>query len=219
MSDIDLYKGDCLDIVAVSLFDGLSGGRIALERTPNLNVLRYYSSEVDKYAIQVADKNYPQDTEFRLGDVTKIDFVKLKQEIQEEFGDIEILLVGGFPCQSYSMAGKREGINSTNGQLIYDVFRAIEDLNPDNVLLENVKGLVTIDKGETFKHILQELNLIGYAVDFININSNLVSAQNRERVYIIGKRLDNCKGLYYNMPYSKENINATLKKSTHGRIS
>lgn len=66
-----------LDLVVVSLFDGLSGGRIALSRVPHLNVLRYYSSEVDKYAIKVADKNYPQDTPYRLGDVTKIDAIKL----------------------------------------------------------------------------------------------------------------------------------------------
>ena len=64
-----------IEVVVVSLFDGLSGGRIALSRSPHLKVLRYYSSEVDKYTIQVANKNYPQDTPYRLGDVTKIDSI------------------------------------------------------------------------------------------------------------------------------------------------
>ena len=116
MSKIDLYKGDCLDIVVVSLFDGLSGGRIALDRTPHLNVMRYYSSEVDKYAIQIADKNYPQDTEFRLGSVVDIDGHSLLSEIREEFGDVKILLIGGSPCQGFSMAGKLKGSSTKCGQ-------------------------------------------------------------------------------------------------------
>ena len=72
-----------IDVVVVSLFDGLSGGRLATDRVEHINVLRYYSSEVDKYAIQVADKNYPQDAQYRLGDVTKIDFESLLKEIRE----------------------------------------------------------------------------------------------------------------------------------------
>ena len=86
------------DIVVVSLFDGLSGGRIALSRIEHLNVLRYYSSEVDKYAIQVASHNYPQDDAYRLGDVTKIDTAKLLKEIRNDFGDTDVLLLGGSPC-------------------------------------------------------------------------------------------------------------------------
>jgi len=183
----------------LSLFDGLSCGQIALERA-GIQVEKYFASEIDKYAIQVTQENYP-DT-IQLGDVCDVEGM-----------DID-LLIGGFPCQSYSQAGKREGINSASGSLIFEVFRVLRESKPDMFMLENVKGLVTIDKGQTFKNILKELNKCGYALDFININSNLVSAQNRERVYIIGKRLDLCKGNIYYMDDTKENINATLKKSS-----
>lgn len=181
----------------LSLFDGMSCTQIALNRA-GIEYSSYHASEIDKYAIKVTQQNYPNTTQ--LGDVTQV-----------KGGDYD-LIVGGFPCQSYSIAGKRNGINSKNGNLIYEVFRIVEAIQPELVLLENVKGLVTIDKGDTFKFILSELNRIGYAVDFININSSLVSAQNRERVYIIAKRLDKCKGLEYITDLNKEFINATLKK-------
>ena len=85
-------------IVVVSLFDGLSGCRIVFDRIEHLEVARYYSSEVDKYAMQVANHNYPQDEQYRLGDITKVDGRKLIKEIREEFGDIDVVLVGGSPC-------------------------------------------------------------------------------------------------------------------------
>ena len=151
-----------MDVVVVSLFDGLSGGRLATERVEHLNVLRYYSSEVDKYAIQVADKNYPQDTPYRLGDITKIDFYALLVEIKSEFPDANILLIGGSPCQGFSMAGKLKGSSTAcgidvveyeqymdlkaqdfefNGQsyLFWEYVRAMKILKPDYFMLENVR--------------------------------------------------------------------------------
>ena len=187
----------------LSLFDGLSGGQIALDQL-GIKVNNYYASEIDKYAIQVAKHNYPNTK--HLGSV-----LDLTREYLESL-HVD-MLIGGFPCQSYSVSGKREGLNSKNGQLIYEVFRILRIVQPEIIMLENVKGLVSIDKGETFRHILEELNNCNYAVDIININSALVSAQNRERIYIIGKRLDKCHGNIYDLDYSKENINATLKKS------
>ena len=167
----------------LSLFDGISGCRQALKE---LNIdCQYYASEIDKYAIQVAKANH-HDIE-HIGDVKEIDFTKFK--------DID-LLSAGFPCQSYSIAGKRKGLKDERGQLIYDVFRALKDCKPKYFLLENVKGLLSIDKGKTFKNILEELNNCGYAVDWIIINSALVTAQNRQRVYIIGKSLDICQDAY-----------------------
>ena len=196
MSKIDLYKGDCLDIVAVSLFDGLSGGRIALERTPHLNVLRYYSSEVDKYSIQVADKNYPQDTPYRLGSVVDIDGSKLLSEIRTEFGDVKIMLIGGSPCQGFSMAGKLKGSSTKCGKdvvtlnqyltlkemnfefdgqsyLFWEYVRIMHELKPDYFMLENVRI--------TKKWLPMFNEAIG--VDVVTVNSALVSAQNRVRMY------------------------------------
>ena len=191
----------------LSLFDGFSCGQIALNRI-GIKPTKYYASEIDKYAITVTQANYP-DT-IQLGDVTKW------REWHIDWASID-LLIGGFPCQSYSQAGKREGITSANGNLIFSVFEILEKCQPKLFMLENVKGLVSIDRGETFKFILSELNKTGYAIDFIGINSALMSAQNRDRVYIIGKRLDECQGLTYDMELTKESINATLKKSSNGR--
>ena len=184
------------DIVVVSLFDGLSGGRLATDRVEHLNVLRYYSSEVDKYAIQVADKNYPQDTPYRLGDVTKIDFEALLKEIRAEFGDTDILLLGGSPCQGFSMAGKLKGSSTAcgidvvtyeqymnlkeknfefNGQsyLFWEYVRAMKVLNPTYFMLENVRV--------TKKWLPMFNEAVG--VEPLIINSNLVSFQGRIRFY------------------------------------
>jgi len=151
-----------LPVVVVSGFDGLSGGRIAFDRVEHIDVLRYYSSEVDKYAIQVADHNYPQDTPYRLGDITKLDGHKLLKEIREEFGDVKIILIGGSPCQGFSMAGKLQGSSTAcgidvvsleqymdlkaqnfefNGQsyLFWEFVRLQKEIQPDYFFLENVK--------------------------------------------------------------------------------
>ena len=185
-----------IDVVVVSLFDGLSGGRLATDRVEHINVLRYYSSEVDKYAIQVADKNYPQDAQYRLGDVTKIDFELLLKEIREEFGNVKIMLLGGSPCQGFSMAGKLKGSSTAcgidvveyeqyldlkekefefNGQsyLFWEYIRAMKILHPDYFLLENVRV--------TSKWLPMFNKAMG--VEPTRINSSLVSAQNRDRYY------------------------------------
>jgi site-specific DNA-cytosine methylase len=185
-----------LNVVVISLFDGLSGGRIALENVPNLNILRYYSSEVDKYAIKVANKNYPEDDKYRLGDVKQIDFTKLLNSINTEFPTAKLLLLGGSPCQGFSMAGKMKGSSTKSGvdvvtleqyldlkqknfefdgqsYLFWEYIRALEILKPDYFLLENVKV--------TGKWLPMFNQAIG--VKPIFINSNLLSAHNRPRYY------------------------------------
>ena len=185
------------DIVVISLFDGLSGGRCALDDVPHLNVLRYYSSEIDKYAIQIADKNYPQDKPYRLGSVIDIDIAKLLEEIYNDFGqDVEILLIGGSPCQGFSMAGKLKGSSTVDkidvvsldqylqlkadgtefdGQsyLFWEYIRIKEAVNPDYFLLENVR----VTK--------KWLSMFNKAVECEGrlVNSNLLSAQDRPRYY------------------------------------
>ena len=184
------------DLVVVSLFDGLSGGRIALSRIPRIKILRYYSAEVDPYAIKIADKNYPQDTPYRLGDVTKIDGKALKATINKEFPEAQILLIGGSPCQGFSLAGKlkgsctKEGVDVTtlpqylklkseefefDGQsyLFWEYVRLAHELEVDYYLLENVK--VTSKWLPMFNEAM--------GVEPILINSSLVSAQNRQRYY------------------------------------
>lgn len=156
---IGLNKG----INVLSLFDGMSCGRIALERA-GIEVNNYYSSEIDKYAIQVANKNYPQDLVNRLGDVTKVSGKNLPQ--------ID-LLIGGSPCQGFSFAGKQLNFDDSRSRLFFEFVRLIEECKPKYFLLENVKMKKEYQKVIT--------NYLG--VEPIKINSALVSAQNRERLY------------------------------------
>lgn len=152
-----------MGINVLSLFDGISCGRLALERA-NIEVSSYYSSEIDKYTIAVADDNYPQDTGNRLGDVKVIDYSKLPK--------IDLLLAG-FPCQAFSMAGKRLNFDDPRGNLFFDLVKAIKILKPEYFLLENV-----VMKKEWENIISEHLG-----VQPILINSALISAQNRNRLY------------------------------------
>lgn len=112
------------------------------------------------------------------GDITKLDPSTLP--------DFDFLC-GGFPCQAFSIAGKRAGFEDTRGTLIYDVFRIIKEKHPKLVLLENVKGLLSHDNGRTFKTIITSLAELGYAVEWQVLNAkNFGVPQNRERVFIIG---------------------------------
>jgi len=186
-----------IKLVVISLFDGLSGGRIALDRVPNIEVLRYYSSEIDEDAIKIANKNYPMDKPYRLGDITKIDTNKLLNEIHTDFGsDVNILLIGGSPCQGFSMAGRLKGSSTIdnidvtslqqylqlkkdgvefNGQsyLFWEYVRIKNDINPMLFLLENVRV--------TKKWLPMFNSTMGCEGKLIN--SNLLSAQDRPRYY------------------------------------
>jgi DNA (cytosine-5)-methyltransferase 1 len=132
-------------------------------------------SEIDKYATQIYKKHFNHK---EYGDIKTIN--------PAELPDFE-LLVGGFPCQAFSIAGKRAGFEDTRGTLIYDVFRIIKEKHPKLVLLENVKGLLSHDNGRTFKTIITSLAELGYAVEWQVLNAkNFGVPQNRERVFIIG---------------------------------
>lgn len=149
----------------LSLFDGLSCGRIALERA-NISVENYFASEIDKYAIQVAQKNYP-DTK-HIGDVTKVKASDLPK--------ID-LLIGGSPCQGFSFAGKQLNFNDSRSKLFFEFVRLLDEIrqtNPDvKFLLENV----------VMKKEYQDVITEHLGVEPILINSNLLSAQNRKRLY------------------------------------
>ena len=131
-------------------------------------------SEVDKYAIQIYQKHYPLHKNY--GDITKI----------KTLPDFD-LFVGGFPCQSFSIAGKRRGFTDTRGTLFFDIARICKQKQPRLLLLENVKGLLSHDKGNTFATILKTLDEIGYDVQWQVLNSKDFGVpQNRERVFIVG---------------------------------
>lgn len=145
----------------LSLFDGMSCGQIALERA-GIKVDKYYATEVDKYAIKVTMANYPNT--IQLGCVKDIDINAL-HEID--------LLIGGSPCQGFSFAGKQLNFEDPRSKLFFEYVRILEAIKPKYFLLENVKM-----KKEHEDVITEYLG-----VSPVEINSNLVSAQNRKRLY------------------------------------
>src|SRR5690606_7426596 len=137
------------------------------------------ASEIDKFANQAYEVLYGEPT---AGDITKIDAKDVPNH------DV---LVGGFPCQAFSVAGKRLGFEDTRGTLFFEVARIAREKQPKIVLLENVKGLVGHDKGRTLDTIVKTLNDIGYTVDFEVLNSKYFGVpQNRERIFIVAVRDD-----------------------------
>jgi len=142
----------------LSLFDGISGARVALEKT-NIKVDRYYASEIDLDAIAVSKYNYP-DT-IQLGNVLNVHNVS----------NID-LLIGGSPCQSFSTAGKKEGFNGISG-LVKEYFRILKETNPKYFILENV----------VMPHKYRAIINKELGIEPIMINSALLSGQQRKRLY------------------------------------
>ncbi|SER87719.1 DNA (cytosine-5-)-methyltransferase [Psychrobacillus sp. OK032] len=160
----------------VSLFSGIGGFETALNRLGGNCVL---ASEIDKFANQSYAALYGEPT---AGDITAI--------AAEDVPDHDVL-VGGFPCQAFSVAGKRLGFDDTRGTLFFEVARLAKTKQPRAILLENVKGLVGHDGGKTLDVIVSTLNDIGYHVDFNVLNSKYFGVpQNRERIFIVALRDD-----------------------------
>ena len=171
----------------IDLFSGIGGFRLALEK---FNYKCVFSADNDQYACETYYKNFK---EYPLVDIKKLSPKKIPNH------DI---LCAGFPCQPFSIAGKRRGFDDTRGTLFFDIVRILREKKPKIFILENVKGLVNHDKGRTFKKILEILSKklnskiikskrenLGYNVFWKVLNStNFNVPQNRERVFIIGFR-------------------------------
>ena len=164
----------------IDLFAGIGGFRMAMQ---NLGGKCVFTSEWDKEAQKTYKVNFG---EVPFGDITK---QRIKNYIPEEFD----VLCAGFPCQAFSIAGKRGGFDDTRGTLFFDVAEIIKKHKPKAIFLENVKGLRSHDKGKTLETILNVLrNDLGYYVpepQIINAK-NFGVPQNRERIYIVGFRQD-----------------------------
>jgi DNA-cytosine methyltransferase len=150
-----------LGIKVLSLFDGMSCGQIALDQL-GIEVDKYYASEIDKYAIQITQKNYPKT--IQVGDICELD--------PKDFQDVD-LIMGGSPCQGFSFAGKQLAFDDPRSKLFFEFVRMVEGVKPKYFLLENVRMK---------KEYLQVItDMLG--VEPIFINSALVSAQSRQRYY------------------------------------
>ena len=164
----------------IDLFAGIGGFRMAMERAGH-ECVGYV--EIDKYVRKSYEAIY--DTE---GEWTKHDITKVTDEEWRQFRGKVDVICGGFPCQSFSIAGKRRGFaDETRGTLFFEVARAAKQIQPSYLFLENVKGLLNHDKGRTFRTILATLDECGYDAEWQLCNSkNFGVPQNRERVIIIG---------------------------------
>ena len=148
-------------INVLSLFDGMSCGQVALKRA-GIPVANYFASEIDKHAMRVTKHNFPNTK--HIGDVTKID--------PNDLPPID-LVIGGSPCQGFSFSGKQLNFEDPRSALFFEYVRLLKALNPTNFLMENVK--MELDSERVISGML--------GVNPLEINSNLLSAQNRRRLY------------------------------------
>lgn len=156
----------------IDLFAGIGGIRIGFERAGAKCV---FSSEWDVHSQTTYEANFGEKP---FGDITKIK--------SEDIPDHDIL-TGGFPCQSFSIIGKKQGFADIRGTLFFEVERILRDKKPKAFFLENVKQLVTHDGGRTFKVILERLNNLGYYVHYKVLNGlDFGVPQRRERIILVG---------------------------------
>lgn len=156
----------------ISLFAGIGGFDLALNRQGHECV---FANEWDKYAAIIYRRN--------IGELNTSDIRLIRAyDIPDH-----ALLVGGFPCQSFSIAGKRAGFDDIRGTLFFEIARILENKRPRYFILENVKGLLNHESGKTFQTILRVLTELGYEFQWQLLNSkNFGVPQNRERIFIIG---------------------------------
>jgi len=165
-----------LGLKVLSLFDGMSCGQLALQRL-GIEVDTYYASEIDKYAIQVTQANFPET--IQVGDVCELK--------AEDYQDVDLILAGS-PCQGFSFAGKQLAFDDPRSALFFEFIRLLKEIKPKYFLLENVK------MKQQFQDVITEQvsacypdfeggDLFGSQIKPILINSALLSAQNRQRLY------------------------------------
>jgi len=166
-------------VTFIDLFAGIGGFRIAMQ---NLGGKCIFSSEIDKYAQQTYLANFG---ELPHGDIT---LAETKKHIPKSFD----ILCGGFPCQPFSVSGKMKGFEDTRGTLFFEIAEIVKKHRPKAIFLENVKNLVSHDKGKTLSVILRILETeLNYKVSYQVLNaSHFGLPQNRERIYIVGFRED-----------------------------
>lgn len=164
----------------LDLFAGIGGFRLGLESSGHECV---GFCEIDKFARKSYKAIHNTEGEIELHDITQV----TNEEWRKLRGTVDIIC-GGFPCQAFSIAGKRKGfLDETRGTLFFEIARATKEIKPPLLFLENVKGLLSHDKGRTFRTILATLDELGYDAEWQILNSKDFGVpQNRERVYIIG---------------------------------
>lgn len=159
---------------AIDLFSGIGGIRLGFQNVFHDDLQFVMSSEIDSYAQKTYNANFD---DLQYGDITKI---------KEEEIEKHDFILAGFPCQAFSIAGLRKGFEDTRGTLFFDVARIAQHHKPKVIFLENVKGFVNHDKGNTFEVIKKTLEDMGYTIFTKILNAKDFGVpQNRERIYIV----------------------------------
>lgn len=169
----------------LDLFAGIGGFRLGMERAGH-KCVGY--CEIDKYARLSYNAIHDTEGEIDYKDITEV----TNEEFRKLRGKVDVIC-GGFPCQAFSIAGNQLGFEDARGTLFYEIARAAEQVKPRYLFLENVRNLLSHDKGKTFARMLKILDELGYDVEWQVLNSkNFGVPQNRERVFIIGHLRGEC---------------------------
>lgn len=169
----------------LDLFSGIGGFRFGMERAGH-KCIGY--CEIDKYARESYQAIHDTEGEIDYKDITEV----TDEEFRKLRGKVDIIC-GGFPCQAFSIAGKQLGFEDARGTLFYEIARATEQIKPRYLFLENVRNLLSHDKGKTFARMLKILDELGYDAEWQVLNSkNFGVPQNRERVFIVAHLRGEC---------------------------
>jgi len=169
---------NCTTVKIATMFSGIGAVEYAFKRL-NIKTEMIFASDIDRFAKESYFANYEIDDSRWYSDVRDIDGTKYQNKID--------ILVGGSPCQSFSMVGKRRGFDDTRGTLFYEFARVVKESQPKIFIYENVKGLINHDKGNTFETIKATFDELGYKYFHKLLNAKDYGIpQNRERIFVIG---------------------------------
>lgn len=200
---VDNFVAPIQDYSVLELFAGAGGLAVGLEKA---GIKCVALNEIDKWACQTLKENRPNWNVLE-GDIRSFDFTEYHNQVD--------VVTGGFPCQAFSYAGKKLGLNDARGTLFYEFARVVQEVNPLVCLGENVKGLLSHDKGRTIQGMVSVLDEIGYNVVPIRVLKaiNYKVPQKRERVILVGVRKDIDVKYEYPTPHNKiYNLVDALKK-------
>ena len=162
-----------------------------------------FACDIDKFCKQNFLQNYNLNQEDWYEDINSMDGNKYLNKVD--------ILVGGCPCQSFSVAGQRKGLEDLRGQLVFGYIKKIDEIKPNMFIFENVKGILSIDKGETFKLIIKEMKKINYNIEYRTIKSSDVGIpQSRERVFVVGTKISkNIEPIFANFKEKELDLKST----------
>lgn len=196
-----------MNINLLDLFSGIGGFHLGLSKA-GFNVKSYYS-EIDKYAIKTYNYNFKNST--YVGSVTDVRGAELPRINAITFGS---------PCQDFSLAGKRKGMEGNRSSLILEAIRLIEECRPDFFIWENVKGTFSSNNRQDFAAILQAFtNIRGYRLEWQLLNTSWFLPQNRERIYLVGYTPNRSRGQVFPIGEITKNINGQVGKKNRESTS